>query len=117
MSICRCTSYVHMPIYIMDMHTKEVSIRIVHPESVRSNTQITIAFVRRNRQRVNRNDEFACVYLHSCGFCVCCVCEYCSQSTACAYALANACKHTYMRAYIRAQHELHCVVYKIKTKK
>ena len=36
---------------------------IVHPESFRSNTQIAIAFERRNRPRVNHNDEFACVYL------------------------------------------------------
>ena len=34
---------------------------IVHPESFRSNAQIAIAFARRNRPRVNRSDEFACV--------------------------------------------------------
>ena len=38
---------------------------IVHPESFRSNTQIAIAFARRNRPRVDRNDEFACVRLRS----------------------------------------------------
>ena len=31
--------------------------------SVRSNAQNAIAFARRNRPRVNRSDEFACVYL------------------------------------------------------
>ena len=36
---------------------------IVHPESFRSNSQNAIAFARRNRPRVDRNDEFACVYL------------------------------------------------------
>ena len=41
------------------------SIHIVHPESFRSNTQIAIVFARKNRPRVNRNGEFACVYLHS----------------------------------------------------
>ena len=35
-----------------------------HPESFRSNAQIAIMFARRNRPRVHRNDEFACVYLH-----------------------------------------------------
>ena len=41
---------------------------IVHPESFRSNAQIAIAFARRNRPRVHRNDEFACVYLRSHAF-------------------------------------------------
>ena len=41
---------------------------IVHPESFRSNTQIAIAFARRNRPHVDRNDEFACVYLRSRAF-------------------------------------------------
>ena len=36
---------------------------IVHPESFRSNTQNANAFARRNHPRVERNDEFACVYL------------------------------------------------------
>ena len=54
---------------------------IVHPESFRSNAQNANAFARRNRPRVDRNDEFACVYLCLRAF----VCEYCSQSTACAY--------------------------------
>ena len=42
---------------------------IVHPESFRSNAQNAIAFARRNRPRVDRNDEFACVYLHSRALC------------------------------------------------
>ena len=41
---------------------------IVHPESFRSNVQNAIAFARRNRPRVERNDEFACVYLRSHAF-------------------------------------------------
>ena len=61
----------------------------VHPESFRSNARIAIAFARRNRPRVDRNDEFACVYLRSRAFAF--VREYCSRSTACAY----------MRAYVR----------------
>ena len=36
---------------------------IVHPESGRSNAQNAIAFARRNRPRINRSGEFACVYL------------------------------------------------------
>ena len=55
---------------------------IVHPESFRSNEQNAIAFARRNRPRVKRNDAFAfvceyilfainrvrvrvCIYIHS----------------------------------------------------
>ena len=38
---------------------------IVHSESFRSNAQNANAFARRNRPLVERNDEFACVYLHS----------------------------------------------------
>ena len=38
---------------------------IVHPESFRSNAQNANAFACRNRPRVERNDEFACVYLRS----------------------------------------------------
>ena len=56
---------------------------IVHPESSRSNTQSLIAFACRNRPHVDRNDEFACVFLRSRAFA--CVCEYCSQSTVRAY--------------------------------
>ena len=44
-----------------------VRIYIVHPESFRSNAQNAIAFARRNRPRVDRNDEFAafiCVCVH-----------------------------------------------------
>ena len=52
---------------------------IVHPESFRSNAQNAIAFARRNRPRVNRSGEFACVYLRLRVFA--CVCEYC----VCAY--------------------------------
>ena len=40
----------------------------VHPESFRSNAQITIAFARRNRPRVHRNDEVARIYLRSRAF-------------------------------------------------
>ena len=36
---------------------------IVHPESFRCKAQNANAFARRNRPRVERNDEFACVYL------------------------------------------------------
>ena len=36
---------------------------IVHPESFRSNVQKAIVFAHRNRPRVNRSGEFACVYL------------------------------------------------------
>ena len=38
---------------------------IVHPESFRSNVQNANAFAHRNSPRVDRNDEFACVYLRS----------------------------------------------------
>ena len=36
---------------------------IVHPESFISNEQNAFVFARRNRPCVDRNDEFACVYL------------------------------------------------------
>ena len=62
----------------------------------RSNTQIAIAFARRNRPRVHRNDEFACVYLHLRAFVFVFVCEYCLRSTACAY----------VRACVRTRREL-----------
>ena len=48
----------------------------VHPESFRSNAQNAIAFVRRNRPRVNRSGEFTCVYLRA--FAFACDCEYCT---------------------------------------
>ena len=43
------------------MHT----VYIIHPESFRSNAQNTNAFARRNRPRVERNNEFARIYLRS----------------------------------------------------
>ena len=39
---------------------------IVHPESFRPNVQNAIAFARRNRPRINRSGEFACIYLRLC---------------------------------------------------
>ena len=44
------------------------STSIVHPEGFRSNAKVAIAFARRNRLCVHRNEEFACVYLRSCAF-------------------------------------------------
>ena len=44
--------------YVQYMH-------VVHLESFRSNAQNANAFARRNCQRVERNDEFSCVYLCS----------------------------------------------------
>ena len=46
----------------------KIKLHTVHPESFRSNAQIAIAFARRNRPRVDRNDEFECVYLRSRAF-------------------------------------------------
>ena len=46
-----CTLYISGCVYI------------VHPESFRSNAQNANAFARRNRPRVDCNDEIACVYL------------------------------------------------------
>ena len=66
----------------------------VHAENSRSNALIAITFVRRNRPRVHRNDEFACIYLHSCAFTFACICESCSRSTTCPYMCAYA--HTYV---------------------
>ena len=76
---------------------------IVHPESFRSNAQIAIAFASRNCPRVHRNDEFACalqtvliwsrpdviIFKNALAYdmrAFAFVCEYCSRSTACAYA-------------------------------
>ena len=65
-------------------------IYIVHPESFRSNVQNAIAFARRNRPRVNRSGEFACVYLRLRAFARACVCEYCSRAFASVYVRAIA---------------------------
>ena len=46
-----------------EMHI-QLELYIVHPESFRSNAQNANVVARRNRPRVERNDEFACVYLH-----------------------------------------------------
>ena len=40
-----------------------MSVYILHPESFRSNAQNANAFACRKRPCVERNDEFACVYL------------------------------------------------------
>ena len=45
----------HVRTYVRIVH--------VHPESFRSNAQNANAFACRNLPRVDRNDEFACVYL------------------------------------------------------
>ena len=74
-------------------------LRIVHPESFRSNAQNAIAFACRNRPRVKRNDEFACVYLRSRAFAFAFVCEYCSRLTACAYVRAHARTYVYIYMY------------------
>ena len=50
----------HQGVY--NMHYVHI-LYTVHPESFRSNTLNAIAFARRNRPRVNRSGEFACVYL------------------------------------------------------
>ena len=64
---------------------------IVHPERFRSNVQIAIAFARRNRPRVHRNNEFACVYLRLRAF------ASTDRDRLCA------------RTYVRARRELHLV--------
>ena len=48
-----------------DRSTGDKGRNIVHPESFRSNAQNANAFARRNRPRVERNNEFACIYLRS----------------------------------------------------
>ena len=63
---------------------------IVHPESFRSNTQNAIAFARRNRPRVKRNDAFACVYLRLRSF----------ASTVRDRLRARTCVRTRIRTYI-----------------
>ena len=71
--------------------TMAAATAIVHHESFRSNVQNAIAFARRNRPCVNRNDEFACDYLRSRAFAFTFVCEYCSRSTACARTHVRTC--------------------------
>ena len=74
---------------------------IVHPECFRSNVQNAIAVARRNRPRVNRSSEFACVYSRLRAFAFACICEYCSRSSVCAYVRAIA--HTWCdRAYVNS---------------
>ena len=45
------------------LERKRNLVHIEHPERFRSNAQNANAFARRNRPRVEHNDEFACVYL------------------------------------------------------
>ena len=66
---------------------------IVHPESFSSNAQIAIAFARRNRPRVDRNDEFACVYLRSRA----CVCVRLRVLFVIDRVCVRACVHAYIR--------------------
>ena len=80
----------------LDFRAPHGTSSIVHPESFRSNVQNAIAFARRNRPRVKRNDAFACVYLRSRAFAIAFVCEYCSQSTTCAYVRAHARTYVYI---------------------
>ena len=63
---------------------------IVHPESFRSNSHNAIAFARRNRPRVKRNDEFICVRLRLRAF----------ASTVRDQQCARTCVHTSVRTYI-----------------
>ena len=56
--LCTCLSY--LAVY---MYKYIIYVYIVHPESFRYNAQNAIAFSRRNRPRVHRSGEFACVYL------------------------------------------------------
>ena len=65
-------------------------VHIVYPESFKSNTQITIAFARKNRPRVHRNDEFVCVYLRSRAF----------ASTVRDRPRVRTCIRTYIRIYV-----------------
>ena len=57
-------THTHTHITTMYMYVQYCTC-IVHPERFRSNAQNAIAFARRNRTRVKRNDAFACVYLRS----------------------------------------------------
>ena len=86
---------------------------IVHPESFRSNAQIAIAIARRNRPRINRNIEFACVYLRLRLRAFACVCVR-LRSTACAYvrAYARTSVRTRVHIYVRARRELHLKIIK-----
>ena len=98
---CEC---VHVACTYCASITSSLPLRgIVHPERFRSNAQNTNAFARRNCPRVERNDEFACVYLCLRAF----ICEYCSRLTACAYVRA------YVRTYVyrRFGHGITCVKY------
>ena len=79
------------------------TLHIVHPESFRSNAQNTKAFARRNRLRVERNDEFACVYLRSRAFACVRLCSF--ASTVRDRPRACMC----MRMQIRFGHGITCV--------
>ena len=55
---------IYLFIYLFIYNTRlYIYMYIVHSESLRYNAQIAIAFACRNLPRVNRSDEFACVYL------------------------------------------------------
>ena len=74
--------------------SNDAYVYIVHPESFRSNAQITMAFARRNRPFVYHNDGFACVYLRSRAFEFAFVCEYGLRSIACAVVIDCVCVRT-----------------------
>ena len=61
-------------------------VRIVHPESFRSNAQNAIVFARRNRPRVNWQRSFACVNLRA------------FASTVCDRVHARTCVQSHLRA-------------------
>ena len=68
-------------------------IHILHPESFRSNAQNANAFALRNRPRVDRNNEFACVYLRLCA----CVCIHLRVQFTIDCVRIRACIHAYVR--------------------
>ena len=80
---------------------------IVHPESFKSNAQNANAFARRNRPRVERNDEFACVYLRLRA----CVCIRLRVLFAIDRVRVHACVRAHVHIYIRFGHGITCVNY------
>ena len=69
---------------------------IVHPESFRSNAQNAIAFARRNRPRVNRSGEFACVYLRLRAFAS--IVRDLARARKCDCVRVRACNRTYVNS-------------------
>ena len=69
---------------------------VQHPESFRSNAQNAIMFARKNRPRVNRSGEFACIYLRLRAFAS--TVRDRERARTCVQSLVRACDRAYVNS-------------------